>query len=422
MKKLKNKFILLIILIISVIIISQVYIAYSHGKNDTNSYVKLIKWKALLNETFLTLEEKYILSSGDKIITQDDSLAVIEWWDGSLTRLWENTKITIEQNQISKDYTEIDISFDLLAWKTWSQVISFIGKDSSFTQNFNGIEAGVRGTTFDVDLTEDFLRVTDHAVTLTKDNGDMIEVTEWDVLNLKNFSLVQISEFIRDMEDKAWSKLNFELDEDYLAELQEKLQAQIGDGWAFLFILDFFSPKYRILYEIKNSERFEEVEESIAKLDEEQKTEVYDAVLSEYQEYNFVKVSNYDAYKRKIFFKRALVLLTSDQNEIERLMQTSSYDLADAAKQNITLWMQETLNFIENTSQKIPNLEFTLPEVSLDYLPEWLREQFEWSIRDIGSYLNFDTINIPTNLNDLDSGMQDFLDNTVGGFLDSINN
>jgi len=32
--------------------------------------------------------------------------------------------------------------------------------------------------------------------------------------------------------------------------------------------------------------------------------------------------------------------------------------------------MQETLNFIENTSQKIPNLEFTLPEVSLDYLPE----------------------------------------------------
>jgi len=104
-----------------------------------------------------------------------------------------------------------------------------------------------------------------------------------------------------------------------------------------LFILDFFSPKYRILYEIKNSERFEEVEESIAKLDEEQKTEVYDAVLSEYQEYNFVKVSNYDAYKRKIFFKRALVLLTSDQNEIERLMQTSSYDLADAAKQNITL-------------------------------------------------------------------------------------
>jgi len=41
---------------------------------------------------------------------------------------------------------------------------------------------------------------------------------------------VQISEFIRDMEDKAWSKLNFELDEDYLAELQEKLQAQIGDG------------------------------------------------------------------------------------------------------------------------------------------------------------------------------------------------
>lgn len=420
MKKLKNKFILLTIIIISAIISSQVYIAYSFWINDTNSYVKLIKGKALLNETFLSINGRYLLDTGDKIITQDASLAVIEWWDGSLTRLGDNTKISIEHNQISKDYTDIKISFDLLAGKTWSQVISFIWKDSSFTQNFKGIEAWVRGTIFDVDLTQDFLRVTDHLVTLTQPDGNIIQVSQWDIINLKSFSLVELSKFIRDMEDRAWSGINIQLDEAYTTLLQERLQSDISDAGVFLFILDFFSPKYRIIHAIKNSDKFSKIEELISSIDEWEKKEVYDGVLSKYQAYNFVRITSYDAYKRKLFFKRALVLLTNNEQDIERLMQTSWYDISQAAKQKVTLWVEETLNFLTQTSKRIPDVKFTLPELNFDYLPEGLKKQFEWSLQNIRSYLNIKNINIPTNLDDLDNWMQQFLDTTVGGFIQNI--
>lgn len=50
MKKIKNKFILGVILIIVLIVFSQVFIAFSNNAVDTNSYVTLIKGSASLNE------------------------------------------------------------------------------------------------------------------------------------------------------------------------------------------------------------------------------------------------------------------------------------------------------------------------------------------------------------------------------------
>lgn len=78
-----------------------------------------------------------MLTSGDSIRTiGKESLAVIEWGDGSITRLGGNTKISVGNNEVSRDYTKIDISFDLIAGKTWSNVVSFISGDSAFTQTF----------------------------------------------------------------------------------------------------------------------------------------------------------------------------------------------------------------------------------------------------------------------------------------------
>lgn len=98
--------------------------------------MSLIKGSVFLNATFLEKESKYILAPGDKISVGQESLALIEWGDGSLTRLGENTKISIEENQVSRDYTKINISFELIAGKTWSNVVSFLGEESSFTQTF----------------------------------------------------------------------------------------------------------------------------------------------------------------------------------------------------------------------------------------------------------------------------------------------
>jgi uncharacterized protein YxeA len=63
MKKLGNKFILVVILIIVFIVSLQVYRAYSNSNVDTNSYLTLVKGNGTLNELRLNIQDEYILSS-----------------------------------------------------------------------------------------------------------------------------------------------------------------------------------------------------------------------------------------------------------------------------------------------------------------------------------------------------------------------
>lgn len=80
MKKPKNKFIIGVIVLIGLILFSQIYRVYSSGNVDTNSYVELVKGKAMLNDTFIQLSEKYKVLPGDSIRTVGkESLAVVEW-------------------------------------------------------------------------------------------------------------------------------------------------------------------------------------------------------------------------------------------------------------------------------------------------------------------------------------------------------
>jgi hypothetical protein len=67
MKKLGNKFILIVILIMMLIVCFQVYIAYSNSNVDTNSYLTLVKGNGTLNELKLNVEEEYLLVPGDNI-------------------------------------------------------------------------------------------------------------------------------------------------------------------------------------------------------------------------------------------------------------------------------------------------------------------------------------------------------------------
>jgi len=145
----------------------------------------------------------------------------------------------------------------------------------------------VRGTVFDVDLTNDFIHVSDHQVTLTTPDGEIV-ITEGNVLELSDFSFVDITNFITSMEDATWKKLNEEFDQQYFTELKKELSLSLESKNPFLFILEWVSPKYRILYALDTSEKYEDVEKLITKLSESKKQKVYDAVLSKYQKMNFV--------------------------------------------------------------------------------------------------------------------------------------
>lgn len=221
------------------------------------------------------------------------------------------------------------------------------------------------------------------------------------------------------MEDKAWSTLNSGLDQEYINTLKNQLSKNIQENTFFTFLLDFISPKYRILRDLAAGEQYENIQKQIKKIDSKKKEPVYKAVLSEYQKMNFVDVKDYDFYKRKLLYKKALIDLASNDEDIKRLLNTTSYDFKDIAKQKLTQGLEETMKFIDTSSKLLPENSFELPEVHLDYLPDDMTQSL------LKNFKNFDFGNIHLSdisggVKKLEDGVQDFLDTNVGGFLKKI--
>lgn len=422
MKKPKNKFILWVICVILLIVWSQAYKAYSHNSIDTNSYMTLMKWEGVLNQLPLEIQKKYTLSTGDKIeILGDSSFWVVQWWDGSLTRLWWNTKIVVEQNNISRDYTKINISFDLIAGKTWSHVISFIGKDSSFTQRFEWIEAWVRGTVFDVDLTKEFIHVSDHQVSLTSQDGREIIVSDGEVLNYSSFSFIEISEFISSLEDSAWKRLNSELDTSYLWELKDSLESSLKTHSSYmLFVLDFISPKYRVIHELNTADTYETIEELLSKLSEIEKSSMYTSILSQYQSLNFITAKDYEFYKRKLFYKKALLELATSADK-RPLLESTAHDVEDIVDSGTLDALWETLWVFSWYEDMIPEIDIKNILDDINILPEDLQWELKTSFRELENMFQATiAIDSQESLDAIDSWIQNFLEDNVGGLINAL--
>ena len=431
MKKFKNKFIIWVICLIVVIVFSQVYRAYSSSVVDTNSYLSLIKGKGTLNDNFIVLDTKYELISGDVVRTiGKESLAVIEWWDGSVTRLGWNTKISVGQNEVTRDYSRINISFDLIAGKTWSNVVSFIGKDSSFTQSFQWVEAGVRGTVFDVDLEKWFVNVTDHQVELIDHLGKVFVINEENPFSLETFSFIELSEFIRDFKDKAWTDLNEQFDEEYINQLKADLEANLQSNNPLLFIMEVFSPKYRFLYALDTGEEDAKLEKLFNALTEKQKQEIRPEILERYQKLNFVSSSDTENYEKKLLYKEILLNISEPEDQ-ENLIRYTLYDFQDIIKNNDTESFESTLTVLNNHKDIVKQIDTSFFTKHLNLIPddlerimqeefEGIKNFFEAGIPDVSG------VNVDSGKEILDTAKDAVLDNkekledSIGKGLDSL--
>lgn len=427
MKKLKNKFILWVIFLIVFIISFQAYKAYSNNQRDTHSYVSVIEGNVKLNEMLLPLSERAFLQVGDIISVSSKSMALIEWGDGSLTRLWENTKITVEENTISRDYTKIQISFDLIAGKTWSNVVNLFTKDSYFKQSFQGMEAGVRGTIFDVDLNADFLNVSSHQVQLTDIGWNTILVEEGKPIRLSTLTLIEIQEFLKNIQDVAWKNLNESYDEAYFEKLKKQIETTFYQSPGILVLLDFISPKYRIIHELNTASNYDTIETLLIKIPQKKKETLYDSIFARYQKLNFVKAKDVEFYKRKIFYKKALIYLSSDTSEKQQLLQTSAYDLQNILNTQAQQWLEETLDLLLEYKDLMPQINTSFLETSFSLIPEdmlwWLQDDFE-AVEAL-FHTNFDAtqwknINFQSIKESAEQSIQDALDASAGRLLEKI--
>ena len=425
MKNSKNKFIIWIILLVIITLIVQLYISYFSNKIDTNSYLSLLEWQWTLNEQLLDLNSRSSLESGDKVrIIWDSSLALIEWWDGSITRLAWNTKISIWEANVSEDYTKINISFDLISWKSWSNVVSFLWKDSYFKQSFENVEAWVRGTVFNVDLENNYVDVIDHQVTLTKQDGTEVIISENKPFSLDTFSFIALSDFILNIRDTAWQDVNTTFDQKYIIGLKDSLEDNFKKNNPFTVFLELFSKKYKILKELESGQDYEKIQKWVSWLSADKKAKLYERVLSDYQKINFVKIDDAGLYEKKTLYKRTLILLSNDTTEKEILLRSTLLDFEDIIKTKSLDKIGGTLSIITENKELLKNLDVKNIISSEDLIPENLKELLGDNFDDIKSLLN---IKIPTDISvdsitDLKDKAEEKLTDSLDGVLNLINN
>ena len=327
-EKLKNKFILIIILAI----LSILWIQYLlKPEIDTNTYVVLVKWEVNIDNNILNSDDRLKLEEWNSIVTKDNSACVVEWWDWSLTRLWENSKIEIQELNVEEDLSKINLQFKLVNWKTRSNVVSFLWEKSYFKQNFEDIEAAVRWTVFDVNLDKDYVYVANHEVAVKKDNETKI-IQQNKAFSISKFSFIEIEKFIKNIVDKKWLDKNSELDSKFLDNLKNNISEKI------------------------NLENIDTMLE---------KNKTYKELLSEYQKFNFVSASDAELFKIKTKIKRQLIETAPDE-EKENLVKYSIYDFQDALKSKNLDSIKNSFSIISENIDIAKKLDFKLDDNFLE--------------------------------------------------------
>jgi len=329
MQKIKNKFIYFVVFLILLIILYSVYSSLYEKWIDRSSYVQLVDWEWTLNDIPLYINSREKLNLDDIVKTTSESaLAIIEWWDGSITRVWWNSSLKINELYVSDNKDKLNIAFELFSWKTWSNVISFIPEESYFKQTFKDSEASVRWTIFNLDADSDYLYVLDHKVTLTNSDWKIQEVTEKKPIKLSDFSFIQLNEFIKWIRDSSFDEINRKLDETFIEDLRVDIQNKLE--W---------------LIELTNSD--------LSNISVEDKDKLYKELLSWYQDLNFISTDDSkELFDLKIWLKEKL-LWFSPESEKELLIDSFVYDLKDSISNKDYDWLNQILTVLDNNKDYI---------------------------------------------------------------------
>ncbi len=411
MKNFKNKFIFIVILLIVSIFAYEAYWAYI--KVDTNSYVLLIKWQWLINDKTINLNIKNVLKPLDKVKTiWKDSLAIIEWWDSSVTRLWWNTEIIVKENFVSSDLSKINISFNMTSWKTWSKIISMLTKWSYFKLYVDDNEAAVRWTVFEVDKDNQYIYVQDHEVTLKSKSGKDYLIKENSPFSIDTFSFIDLQKFINEKFDKTWEDLNKKLD----TELTEKLKVSLLENKTkFYSFLAIFSKKYDILNSIKSWDSLASIKEKLNSLDNEWKKIVYDKVFSEYQKINFLSPKD-DKYNEKLKYKEVLINTSNDKDNTESLLKNTGYDINKIISSKDLTKLNDSIAIFSNNKDKLKENNIDIKQYfSLDnQIPKELKDILIENFKPLKDMLDLDSF---FKLNDIKENLQEDAKNKINSLI-----
>ncbi len=209
-------------------------------------YGKIIRGDIAID---LSLGESYTLKNADTIETGENSVGIVKWPDGSITRLGSITRIVIQKMYVSQDYSSIQIGYDIQRGKAWNTVIRLLVGDSYFEARLpkDNIIAGVRGTVFEVNLDRQYIQAIEHATYLTDRSGKSLDLFPWELVSSENIWLRKGREWVdttwndwNTLSDKTYEQIRSIRIEKYLDALREKTHSYFSLGELTKKILSYF--------------------------------------------------------------------------------------------------------------------------------------------------------------------------------------
>lgn len=392
-----KKVFLFIFFIIIFLVFIQFYFISQNYKIDRNSYATLIRWNATLKTNWdkkvLKINEKNLVKVWDVISTiWDESILVIEWWDKSITRLWGNSRIVIKENYVSEDLDKINISFELLRWKTWSSVMSILWEDSYFIEKNKNVLAAVRWTVFEADYDKSYIACHDHSVDIIKDwefSKEKIikKLFSSNIFSLKDDNILTFND-LPNLIDKKFVLENKKLDQEYIRKLtkefKEKFLSSNPLNTIYVYFRSFNNPEFKVV-QFLNSNKKEEMINYISSLNEKEKKVFLNKLNRFSQSINFANF--WELYEKKLLFRKVLIDNAPNDYFKQNLIKYSIFDLQDMLNRDFNIQnIKHTLEFLSTYKEYLKNTSL-IKNNDLKYLREKLEIMSQKLDQNLASFL-----------------------------------
>lgn len=238
--------------------------AYLHIEEGENISVKRGEETTTLSGGDFALEE------GDVVITGDDTLASIRFFDDSISRMDANTTLEISKLFVGpekKMKTVVAVTLDV--GRVWSKIVTLVGDVSRFHMNTDGLVVTVKKKgAFDIEKKPEGIKV------VAADNSVDVNVvrSESEVLSktlVKGYSVEVTQKDIEiktDEKSDQWALDNLKKDKEYTEEIEKRAEDTVKEKAGMLPN----NPLYSIVKELPEKTKlaltFNEVEKERVKL------------------------------------------------------------------------------------------------------------------------------------------------------------
>ena len=169
-----------------------------------------------------------VLYEGDKIITGKDGMAVVKYFDDSVTRLSSNTELKIDKlanpdSGKAQSYIEVSLNNGTL----WSRVFNLVGRDSFFVVKANNVYAKAKKAAFNVEVGEDKTEVEVYSNVVdvkqpTEDKSEKV-VSGKKVTVVSDNQTAQVKDLGKDEKEMAWVQENLTSDKKDVQEVADRI-------------------------------------------------------------------------------------------------------------------------------------------------------------------------------------------------------